>query len=117
MTTRTEWRPHVEELPGRRKQAELEARTEALRQKHDAITLKDLRDLLDLDWGKLDRLEHAGLIETFDIEEPNRWRKVKKSNLPVIKAHLEVEAERKAQRKAEGAAQKRERNSEPRIKL
>jgi len=111
--TRSEWRPLVEEFPGRRKLAELEARTEVLRQKYDGVTIKDLRDILEVDWSVIDRLERRGVIQSFPIEEPNSWRMVKQSEISVIEAYLREEEERKLRQRAERAAQKKE----PRIKL
>ena len=88
-------------------------RTEVLRQKYDAVTIKDLRTILDIDWEVIDRLERKHVIEPFPVEEPNSWHMVKRSQIPAIKAYLEEEGRRKIQRKAERDAQKRE----PRITL
>jgi hypothetical protein len=84
-----------------------------LRQKYDAVTIKDLRTILDVDWDVVDRLERRYVIEPFRVEEPNSWAIVKKSQIPAIKSYLEEERRRKMQRKAERDAQKRE----PRITL
>jgi len=117
VVARPDWRPLVEEFPARRKQVELEARTEVLRQKYDAVTIKELRDILDVDWDVIDRLERKRIIKPFPVEEPNSWHMVKKADIPAIEAHIKEEEDRRAQRRAERAAQRKEAQKEPRIKL
>ena len=117
VVARPYWRPLVEEFPGRRKAAELEVRTEVLRQKYNAVTVNDLRDILDIDWDVIDRLERKGIIKPFPVEEPNSWHMVKKADIPTIEAYIKEEEERRARRKAERTAQRKAAQEEPRIKL
>jgi excisionase family DNA binding protein len=116
MTRKTEWRPLIDEFPGRAKLAQFQARRAEIRAKYDAVFWSDLEDELGVEfetWQVLERLAKKGIIETFRARDYNSYPMVKRQYLPAIKAYLEEERERRERRKAERAEQKKE----PRIKL
>jgi len=68
MSGREDWRPLIEEFPGRRKRAELEAYRDEIRKRYDAVFIRDLDDELDMDidpWEIVERMERKGLLEMY----------------------------------------------------
>jgi excisionase family DNA binding protein len=116
LSGREDWRPLIEEFPGRRKRAEQETYREEVRKKYDAVFVQDLDEELDLDidpWEIVERMERKGLLEMYRPPDYQGYSLLRRSDLATIRAYIEEEEARKAQRRAERAAQKKE----PRIKL
>ena len=107
---RQDWRPLVEEFPGRRKLAEVAARQAELRAKYDAVFVHDLGDELGIEnpWPVIKRMERKGVIESFCADDYPGYSMVKRTDLPAITAYIQEERERRDQRRAERAAQKKE---------